>query len=133
MDEMKFDMSGAAAVIAALSFAASLRVPLHLVGLIGAVENMPGGRAVKPGDIATSASGQTWRYSHRCRRRLILCDALHYARRFHPEAVIDVATLTGACVIALGIIIPVHGNDEQLVRELLEAGCARTIAAGNCR
>jgi leucyl aminopeptidase len=124
MDEMKFDMSGAAAVIAALSFAASLRVPLHLVGLIGAVENMPGGRAVKPGDIATSASGQTVEILNTdAEGRLILCDALHYARRFHPEAVIDVATLTGACVIALGHHHSgVMGNDEQLVRELLEAG-----------
>jgi len=124
MDEMKFDMSGAAAVIAALSFAASLRVPLHLVGLIGAVENMPGGRAVKPGDIATSASGQTVEILNTdAEGRLILCDALHYARRFHPEAVIDIATLTGACVIALGHHHSgVMGNDEQLVRELLEAG-----------
>jgi len=124
MDEMKFDMSGAAAVIAALSFAASLRVPLHLVGLIGAVENMPGGSAVKPGDIATSASGQTVEILNTdAEGRLILCDALHYARRFHPEAVIDVATLTGACVIALGHHHSgVMGNDEQLVRELLEAG-----------
>src|SRR6266513_808089 len=98
MDEMKFDMSGAAAVIGALTFAASLRLPLHLVGLIGAVENMPGGRAVKPGDIATSAAGQTVEILNTdAEGRLILCDALHYARRFHPEAVIDVATLTGAC------------------------------------
>src|SRR2546430_599560 len=126
-DEMKFDMSGAAAVIAALTFAASLRLPLHLVGLIGAVENMPGGRAVKPGDIATSASGQTVEILNTdAEGRLILCDALHYARRFHPEAVIDVATLTGACVIALGHHHSgVMGNDEPLVRELLEAvGCA---------
>src|SRR6266480_4085935 len=101
MDEMKFDMSGAAAVIAALTFAASLRLPLHLVGLIGTVEI-----------LNTDAEG-----------RLILCDALHYARRFHPEAVIDVATLTGACVIALGHHHSgVMGNDEPLVRELLEAG-----------
>src|SRR5439155_628483 len=124
IDEMKFYMTGAVAVIAALSFAASLRVPLHLVGLIGAVENMPGGSAVKPGDIATSAAGQTVEILNTdAEGRLILCDALHYARRFHPEAVIDVATLTGACIIALehhhsGVM----GNDEPLVRELLEAG-----------
>src|SRR6059058_3311742 len=124
MDEMKFDMSGAAAVIAALTFAASLKLRLHLVGLIGAVENMPGGRAVKPGDIATSASGQTVEILNTdAEGRLILCDALHYARRFHPQAVIDVATLTGACVIALGHHHSgVMGNDEPLVRELLEAG-----------
>jgi leucyl aminopeptidase len=124
MDEMKFDMSGAAAVIAALTLAASLRLPLHVVGLVAAVENMPGSKAVKPGDIATSASGQTVEILNTdAEGRLILCDALHYARRFHPAAVVDVATLTGACVIALGHHISgVMGNDEALVRELLEAG-----------
>jgi leucyl aminopeptidase len=124
MDEMKFDMSGAAAVIAALTLAAQLRLGLNLVGLIAAVENMPGGRAVKPGDIATSASGQTVEILNTdAEGRLILCDALHYARRFQPAAVIDIATLTGACVIALGHHHSgVMGNDEQLVHELLEAG-----------
>jgi leucyl aminopeptidase len=124
MDEMKFDMSGAAAVIAAMTLAAQLRLGLHLVGLVAAVENMPGGRAVKPGDIATSASGQTVEILNTdAEGRLILSDALHYARRFRPEAVIDVATLTGACVVALGHHhAGVMGNDESLVRELLEAG-----------
>jgi leucyl aminopeptidase len=124
MDEMKFDMSGAAAVIASLAFAARLRLPLHLVGLVAAVENMPGGRAVKPGDIATSASGQTVEILNTdAEGRLILSDALHYARRFHPAAVVDVATLTGACVIALGHHHSgVMGNDQALIEELLEAG-----------
>jgi len=124
MDEMKFDMSGAAAVLAAMMFAAQLRLPLHLVGLIAAVENMPGGRAVKPGDIVTSASGQTVEILNTdAEGRLILSDALHYARRFHPAAVVDVATLTGACVIALGHHHSgLMGNDPALVRELLEAG-----------
>jgi leucyl aminopeptidase len=124
MDEMKFDMSGAAAVIATLTFVAQLRLPLHVVGLVAAVENMPGSRAVKPGDIATSASGQTVEILNTdAEGRLILCDALHYARRFQPAAVIDIATLTGACVIALGHHhAGVMGNDEPLVRELLEAG-----------
>jgi leucyl aminopeptidase len=124
MDEMKFDMSGAAAVIAALGFVAQLRLPLRVVGLIAAVENMPDGRAVKPGDIATSSSGQTVEILNTdAEGRLILCDALHYARRFTPAAVIDIATLTGACVIALGHHHSgVMGNDEGLVRELLEAG-----------
>jgi len=124
MDEMKFDMSGAAAVIAALTFAAQLRLPLHVVGLVAAVENMPGGKAVKPGDIATSASGQTVEILNTdAEGRLILSDALHYARRFRPAAVIDIATLTGACVIALGHHHSgVMGSDEALVRELLEAG-----------
>ncbi|HKD53431.1 MAG TPA: leucyl aminopeptidase [Steroidobacteraceae bacterium] len=124
MDEMKFDMSGAAAVIAALTMAAQLRLPLHLVGLIAAVENMPGGKAIKPGDIVTSASGQTVEILNTdAEGRLILSDALHYARRFHPAAVVDVATLTGACVIALGHHHSgLMGNDDALIRELLEAG-----------
>ena len=124
MDEMKFDMSGAAAVIAALTLAAQLRLPLHLIGLVAAVENMPGGRAVKPGDIVTSASGQTVEILNTdAEGRLILSDALHYARRFHPAVVIDIATLTGACVVALGHHHSgVMSNDRGLVRELLEAG-----------
>lgn len=124
MDEMKFDMSGAAAVIASLTLAAALDLPLRVVGLVAAVENMPDGKAVKPGDIATSASGQTVEILNTdAEGRLILCDALHYARRFQPAAVVDIATLTGACVVALG-----HhhsgamGNDEALVTELVEAG-----------
>jgi leucyl aminopeptidase len=124
MDEMKFDMSGAAAVIAALGLAAQLRLPLHVVGLVAAVENMPGGKAVKPGDIATSSSGQTVEILNTdAEGRLILSDALHYARRFNPAAVVDVATLTGACVVALGHHHSgVMGNDESLVRELVDAG-----------
>ena len=124
MDEMKFDMSGGAAVIASLNLAAELKLPLRVIGLVAAVENMPGSKAVKPGDIATSASGQTVEILNTdAEGRLILADALHYARRFNPAAVVDIATLTGACVIALG-----HhhsgcmGNDEALVRELVEAG-----------
>ncbi len=124
MDEMKFDMSGAAAVIASLTLVAQLRLPLHVVGLVAAVENMPGGKAVKPGDIATSASGQTVEILNTdAEGRLILCDALHYARRFQPAAVIDIATLTGAVVVALGHHhAGVMGNDEALVHELVEAG-----------
>jgi len=124
MDEMKFDMSGAAAVIAALTLAAALRLPLRVVGLVAAVENMPGGKAVKPGDIATSASGQTVEILNTdAEGRLILCDALHYARRFNPAAVVDIATLTGACVVALGHHhAGVMGNDSALIQELVEAG-----------
>jgi leucyl aminopeptidase len=124
MDEMKYDMSGAAAVIASLTLAAALDLPLRVIGLIAAVENMPGGKAVKPGDIVTSASGQTVEILNTdAEGRLILCDALHYARRLKPAVVVDVATLTGACVVALG-----HhhsgamGNDQALVTELVEAG-----------
>jgi leucyl aminopeptidase len=124
MDEMKYDMSGAAAVLATLSVVAKLRLPLRVVGLVAAVENMPSGRAVKPGDVATSAAGFTVEILNTdAEGRLILCDALHYARRFEPAAVVDIATLTGACVVALG-----HhhagclGNDDDLVRELVDAG-----------
>jgi len=124
MDEMKFDMSGAAAVIAALTLVAQLRLPLHVVGLVAAVENMPGGRAVKPGDIATSASGQTVEILNTdAEGRLILCDAITYSRRFKPAAVVDVATLTGACIIALGNHFSgLMSNDETLAEELESAG-----------
>jgi leucyl aminopeptidase len=124
MDEMKYDMSGAAAVMACMLLVAKLRLPLRVVGLIAAVENMPSGRAVKPGDIATSAAGLTVEILNTdAEGRLILCDALHYSRRFNPAAVVDIATLTGACVTALG-----HhhsgamGNDDELVQELVAAG-----------
>ncbi|HZO21446.1 MAG TPA: leucyl aminopeptidase [Steroidobacteraceae bacterium] len=124
MDEMKFDMSGAAAVIASLSLAARLRLPLRVIGLVAAVENMPSGHAVKPGDIATSASGLTVEILNTdAEGRLILSDALHYSRRFNPAAVVDIATLTGACVVALGHHhAGAMGNDDRLVRELVEAG-----------
>ncbi|HTT03361.1 MAG TPA: leucyl aminopeptidase [Steroidobacteraceae bacterium] len=124
MDEMKFDMSGAAAVLAAVTFAAEVRLRLRVVGLIATCENLPDGRAVKPGDIVTSASGQTVEILNTdAEGRLILCDALHYARRFEPAAVVDIATLTGACVIALGSHHSgVMTNDDALARELVAAG-----------
>jgi leucyl aminopeptidase len=124
MDEMKYDMSGAAAVIATLSLVAELRLPLRVVGLVAAVENMPSGHAIKPGDIVTSASGQTVEILNTdAEGRLILCDALQYARRFHPDAVVDIATLTGACVVALGHHhAGVMGNNTNLIEELVEAG-----------
>jgi leucyl aminopeptidase len=124
MDEMKYDMTGAAAVLAALTFAAEARLPLRLVGLVAAAENMPGGRAVKPGDIVTSASGQSVEILNTdAEGRLILSDALHYARRFEPAAVVDIATLTGACVIALGAHHSgVMSNDDALAQELVSAG-----------
>jgi len=124
MDEMKFDMSGAAAVIACLNLAAQLKLPLRVIGLVAAVENMPSGTAIKPGDIVTSASGQTVEILNTdAEGRLILADALHYARRFNPAAVVDIATLTGACVVALGHHHSgVMGNDDALINELVEAG-----------
>jgi leucyl aminopeptidase len=124
MDEMKYDMCGAGSVLAAMQVVAALRLPLNVVGLIPAVENMPGSRATKPGDVVTSASGQTVEILNTdAEGRLILCDALNYARRYDPEAVVDIATLTGACVIALGHhFTGIMGNDDKLARELVEAG-----------
>ena len=124
MDEMKYDMCGSAAVLSAMTLAAELRLPMNLVGLIASCENMPSGRAVKPGDIVTSASGQTVEILNTdAEGRLVLCDALHYARRFKPAAVVDIATLTGACVVALGAHhTGIMSNDDALARELVAAG-----------
>jgi len=124
MDEMKYDMSGAAAVLSSVTLAAELKLPLHLVGLVATCENMPSGGAVKPGDIVTSASGQTVEILNTdAEGRLVLCDALHYARRFKPAAVIDIATLTGACVVALGAHHSgLMSNDDALARELVASG-----------
>jgi leucyl aminopeptidase len=103
MDEMKFDMGGAASVLGTLRAIAQLKPRLNVIGVIPACENMPDGRAVKPGDVVTSLSGQTIEILNTdAEGRLILCDALTYVERFKPAAVIDIATLTGACVIALG-------------------------------
>ena len=103
MDEMKFDMCGAASVLGALRACAELKLPLAVVGVIPATENMPGGRATRPGDVVTTASGQTVEILNTdAEGRLILCDALHHAASFEPRLIIDVATLTGACLVALG-------------------------------
>ena len=124
MDEMKFDMCGAAAVIGAMQAAAMLKLPLNLVALVPSTENMPGGAATKPGDIVTSMSGQTIEVLNTdAEGRLILCDALTYAERFDPACVVDVATLTGACVVALGhVATGLYSNNDSLARELLAAG-----------
>ncbi len=124
MDEMKFDMCGAASVLGALKAAVELELPLNIVGLIPATENLPDGGASKPGDIVTSMSGQTIEILNTdAEGRLILCDALTYASRFKPDAVIDIATLTGACVIALGShAAGLLANDDDLAEGLLEAG-----------
>lgn len=126
MDEMKFDMSGAASVLAAVKAAAMMKLPLNIVAVVPAVENMPGGGATRPGDIVTSMSGQTVEILNTdAEGRLILCDALTYVERFEPECVVDVATLTGACVIALGHVLSgLLANDDALARELLDAGNA---------
>ena len=124
MDEMKFDMCGAATVLAALDLAARLKLRLNLVGLVASCENMPGGRAIKPGDIVTSADGQTVEILNTdAEGRLVLSDALNYARRYRPAAVIDIATLTGACVVALGMHhTGVMANDDALAQELVASG-----------
>jgi leucyl aminopeptidase len=124
MDEMKFDMSGAAAVLGALRAIAELKLPLNLVVIIATCENMPSGGAVKPADIVTTMSGQTVEILNTdAEGRLILCDAITYSRRFKPAAVIDVATLTGACIVALGNHFSgLMSNDEALAAELASAG-----------
>ena len=124
MDEMKYDMCGAAAVLAAFDLAARLKLRVNLVGLVPTCENMPGSRAIKPGDIVTSADGQTVEILNTdAEGRLILCDALHYARRFKPAVVVDMATLTGACVVALGAHhTGIMGNDDALAQELIACG-----------
>jgi leucyl aminopeptidase len=126
MDEMKFDMSGAACVIGTMNAIATLNLPLNVVGLVAACENMPDGRAIKPGDIVTSAAGLTVEILNTdAEGRLVLCDALHYARRFKPEVVIDMATLTGAIVVALGVHhTGVFSTDDALARELVDCGLA---------
>ena len=124
MDEMKFDMGGAASVLGTLRAVAELKPKINVIGIIPACENMPSGTAVKPGDVVTSLSGQTVEILNTdAEGRLILCDALTYAERFKPAAVVDIATLTGACVVALGH----HRSglfcaDDALATELNDAG-----------
>jgi leucyl aminopeptidase len=124
MDEMKFDMSGAASVLGTFKAVAELELPINVVGVVPACENMPSGRATKPGDVVKSMSGQTIEILNTdAEGRLILCDAITYARRFKPQAVIDIATLTGACVVALGNHLSgLFGNDDELIGALEEAG-----------
>ncbi len=124
MDEMKFDMTGAASVFGALKAAAEIGLPLNVVGIVAACENMPSGRATKPGDIVRSMSGKTIEVINTdAEGRLILSDALTYSRRLKPAVVIDVATLTGACVIALGAhLSAVMSNDDDLAGEIVAAG-----------
>jgi leucyl aminopeptidase len=123
MDEMKTDMAGGAAVIAAVRAAAELGLPVNLVGIVPAMENLPGGKAYKPGDILKTLSGQTIEVmTTDAEGRLILADALTYAGRFKPAVIIDLATLTGACVVALGDhVIGMMGTDEELKGEIRKA------------
>lgn len=124
MDEMKFDMCGAASVLGVFKSLGELQPRINVVGLVPACENMPSGRAVKPGDVVTSMSGQTIENLNTdAEGRLILCDALTYAERFKPRVVIDIATLTGACIIALGHLRSgLYANHDRLAQDLLDSG-----------
>ena len=126
MDEMKYDMSGAGSVLGTMHAVSAMKLPLNVVGLVPAVENMPDGLATRPGDVVTSMSGQTIEILNTdAEGRLILCDALTYAERYEPAAVIDIATLTGACVIALGkVATGLFTPDDELANELIDAGKA---------
>lgn len=124
MDEMKFDMCGAASVLGTIKACCELQLPLNVTGVMACAENMPGGRATKPGDVVTTMSGQTVEILNTdAEGRLVLCDALTYVDKFKPKVVIDIATLTGACVVALGHLPSgLMSNDDELAEELLAAG-----------
>ena len=124
MDEMKFDMAGAASVLGVMQAVAQLALPINVVGVVPATENMPDGNASKPGDVVTSMSGQTIEILNTdAEGRLILCDALTYSARFEPDVVVDIATLTGACVVALGShACGLLSNHDPLATALLAAG-----------
>jgi leucyl aminopeptidase len=124
MDEMKFDMCGAASVLGTMKAVALMKLPINVIGVVPATENMPDGNAVKPGDVVTTMSGQTVEILNTdAEGRLILCDALTYVEKYKPAAVVDIATLTGAMVIALGhVATGVFSNSDPLAREVLAAG-----------
>ncbi len=124
MDEMKFDMCGAAAVLGAMQAAAEAKLPLNIVAIAAAAENMPSGKASRPGDVVTAMSGTTVEILNTdAEGRLVLCDALTYARRLEPRTVIDLATLTGACIVALGDQTSgLFTHDDALAEALIEAG-----------
>ena len=124
MDEMKYDMCGAASVLGTMQAIAEMRLKINVVGVIPTCENLPSGKATKPGDIVKSMSGQTIEILNTdAEGRLILCDALTYSKKFDPDTVIDIATLTGACVIALGHVASgLFSNEDKLAQELLAAG-----------
>lgn len=124
MDEMKFDMCGAASVLGTMQALCEAQLPIHVIGAIAAAENMPSGHATRPGDIVTTMSGQTVEILNTdAEGRLVLCDTLTYIKRFNPALVIDIATLTGACVVALGKVVSgLFSPDDELVQELQLAG-----------
>ncbi|HMT93166.1 leucyl aminopeptidase [uncultured Thiothrix sp.] len=124
MDEMKFDMTGAASVLGSLAACVAMQLPINVIGVLAAAENMPSGKASKPGDIVTSMAGKTIEILNTdAEGRLVLCDALTYVERYQPKAVIDIATLTGACITALGHHISgLLSNNDELANEVLAAG-----------
>ncbi|OEO24731.1 leucyl aminopeptidase [Pseudomonas sp. J237] len=124
MDEMKYDMGGAASVFGTLKAVLEMQLPINLVCVLACAENMPSGGATRPGDIVTTMSGQTVEILNTdAEGRLVLCDALTYVERFKPQAVIDIATLTGACIVALGSNVSgLMGNNDELVQQILGAG-----------
>jgi leucyl aminopeptidase len=126
MDEMKYDMAGGASVFGAMLAAVRMKLPINLIGVVPASENLPDGAANKPGDVVTSMSGQTIEILNTdAEGRLILCDALTYVERFEPAVVLDMATLTGACIVALGRHPSgLFTDDDKLARDLMEAGDA---------
>ncbi|MEM1111158.1 MAG: leucyl aminopeptidase [Pseudomonadota bacterium] len=124
MDEMKFDMGGAASVLGVVKAVVSMQLPMNVVGVIAAAENMPSSTATKPGDVVTSMSGKTIEILNTdAEGRLVLCDAMTWAQRYKPAAMVDIATLTGACIVALGSHASgLFANDDKLADQLLEAG-----------
>lgn len=124
MDEMKFDMCGSASVMGTMHAMAEMDLPINVIGVIAAAENMPSGKATKPGDIVTTMSGQTVEILNTdAEGRLVLCDALTYVERFKPKTVVDIATLTGACIVALGHSVSgMLTNDDELASEITLAG-----------
>lgn len=124
MEKMKYDMAGGAAVLGVIKAAAELKLPVHLICMLPATENLPGGSAVKPGDVVRSISGKTIEIANTdAEGRLAVADAIEYAKRFKPRAIIDIATLTGACAIAFGgEVAAMMGNDRKLLDELKKAG-----------
>lgn len=124
MDEMKYDMCGAASVLGTMRALCEAQLPIHVVGAIAAAENMPSGHATRPGDIVTTMSGQTVEILNTdAEGRLVLCDTLTYIKRFNPALVIDIATLTGACVVALGSVLSgLFSPDDELAQEIETAG-----------
>jgi leucyl aminopeptidase len=123
MEKMKYDMAGSAAVLGVIKAASEMKMPVHIIGILPAAENLPGGKAFKPGDVVKTMSGKTIEIiSTDAEGRLAVADAIEYSKRFKPSAIIDIATLTGACSIAFGNeAVAMMGNDEALMKKMTDA------------